>query len=331
MAVYTPVSDDALHDFVAGFDIGTPVACDPIADGIENSNYLLRTDRGTGADVRAGKFILTLYESRVDADDLPFYLDLMVHLSQNGIDCPLPVPDREGRKLHQLSGKSAALFTFLDGTWPRAPGSDDCRSVGRSLAAFHAAGASFDQSRPNDLSVSSWRPMFEACAAAADTLRPGFSAWVETELSTLEAEWPAGLPAGIIHADLFPDNVFFRDGTVSGIIDLYFACTDFLAYDLAICLNAWCFGTDGIADTDRIQALIDGYESIRPLTGSEKTALPVLARGAALRFLLTRLQDWFLQQDGALTHRKDPLAFVPIIEYHRAAPRHTLSGTEATP
>lgn len=327
MAVYTQVSDRDLAGFLARFDIGAPIACTPIAEGIENSNYLVET---VGPITRPGhgtdKYILTLYEARVAAADLPFYLDLMKHLSGCGITCPLPVADRNGETLHTLCGRPAAIFTFLAGDWPRSPTPDQCRETGRALARLHAAGRSFDGTRPNDLSVPAWRELFEPLRRSADTVRPGLTAFIGEELSALERQWPVGLPGGIIHADLFPDNVFFRDGKLSGLIDFYFACTDFLAYDIAICLNAWCFDADGTFDRRKAQALIEGYEDGRALLPEESAALPVLARGAAMRFLLTRLHDWFHTPKDALTRRKDPLEFIRRIEFHRSVPDSTAYG-----
>lgn len=311
MAVYTRISAAELDCFMAGFDIGSALACEPIAEGIENSNYLLSTV--------SDRYILTLFEARVAAADLPFYLGLMGHLAGRGIACPVPVPDRAGATVHVLAGRPAAIVSFLDGDWPRQPDVGDCRQAGAALAQLHAAGASYPAGRANDLSVGAWRHLFEPLRDRADELRPGFADWIEGELASVEATWPRDLPSGIVHADLFPDNVFFRDGTLSGMIDFYFACTDFYAYDLAIALNAWCFEAAGSFHADRATALVAGYASQRPLQAMERTALPILARGAALRFLLTRLHDWFLDSGNALTRRKDPLDLVPVIEFHRNA------------
>lgn len=312
MAVYTRIEDDDLEAFVAKFDIGGVLSCDGIAQGIENSNFLLETG--------AGKFILTLYEKRVRKVDLPFYLGLMNHLSGKGFPCPVPVADRKGDILHALSGRPAAIVTFLDGDWPRESDvtAAHCRDVGGAVARLHLAAADFPGHRPNDLSVSGWRPLYAPLAAHADELRAGFAEWIDGELSFLERNWPSGLPAGIVHTDMFPDNVFFRDGALSGVIDFYFACTDMLAVDLAVCLNAWCFLGDARFDPKRSKALLDGYRAVRPLEAVERAALPILARGMAMRFLLTRLHDWFNIPENSLAQRKTPLDLLPLIDFHRS-------------
>lgn len=320
MAVYTHPTLTETESFVAGFDIGAVTLLEPIAEGIENSNFRLETT--------AGRFILTLYEARVREADLPYFIALMDHLAGAGFPCPVPVRDRQGVALHRLSGRPAAIVTFLEGTWPRKPGPDDCRALGEAAARLHLAGRGFSLHRPNDLSLGAWRPLFEARAARADELRPGFAAWVSAALADVEVRWPRNLPSGTIHADLFPDNVFFREGRISGVIDFYFACDDLYAYDLAVCMNAWCFDGDGRFAPDRAAALFAGYGSVRPLTREETNAMPVLACGAGLRFLVTRLYDWFLPQGDAITRRKDPLEFVPVIEHHRGVADSSAYGID---
>ncbi|MGB0631060.1 MAG: homoserine kinase [Alphaproteobacteria bacterium] len=317
MAVYTDVSADDLKRFVAGFDIGDAVSLDGIAQGIENSNFRLRTT--------SGLYVLTLYEKRVNPADLPFFLGLMRHLVGTGIRCPAPVADRNGELLHELSGRPAAIVRFAPGDWPRRITPAHCRAVGIILGKLHIAAAGFPMTRDNDQSLKSWRAVYSGLGSRADELRQGFADWIETELTALESGWPEGLPAGIIHGDLFPDNVFFEGDAVSGIIDFYFACNDALAFDLAICLNAWCF-ENGALDRQRARAMCAGYEFIRPLEPAERDAFPLLARGAAMRFLATRLHDWFHTPQHALTQRKDPLEFVPVIECHRAVSDSTAYG-----
>ncbi|MCA8908641.1 MAG: homoserine kinase [Rhodospirillaceae bacterium] len=309
MAVYTEVTDEEVSAFVAEYDIGAVVACKGIAEGVENSNYLLVT---TG-----GRFILTLYEKRVAEADLPFFVALMQHLASNGIRCPLPLSGRDGQTLRRLSGRPAAIVTFLDGMWPRRIQPVHCHELGRGLAAMHLAGADFSMVRVNDLSVAGWRPLFEACGEGADSVSPGLGAALAAELDILEAAWPADLPAGVIHADLFPDNVFFRNSELSGFIDFYFACTDLLAYDIAVCLNAWCFEVDGAFNITKARALLSAYTAERPVSAEELAALPVLARGAAIRFLLTRLYDWLNVPDGALVRPKDPLEYWKKLRFHQ--------------
>ncbi len=309
MAVYTDVADDELRAFVALYDIGEVLSCKGIAEGVENSNFLLTSERGN--------FILTLYEKRVAPRDLPFFIALMEHLAQNGVACPTPVRARDGVALRALCGRPAAIVTFLAGMWPRRIQPFHCAGVGGALAALHRAGASFGMTRANDLSVGGWRRLFASCGARAGEVWPGLAEVVAAELDGLERAWPRDLPTGVVHADLFPDNVFFRDREVSGLIDFYFACTDFLAYDLAICLNAWCFESDGSFNITKARLLLDGYRRARPLSAAELAALPLLARGSALRFLLTRLFDWLNQPAGALVQPKDPLEYLRKLRFHR--------------
>jgi homoserine kinase type II len=320
MAVYTDVPDDELTAFLHDYDLGEVVSCKGIAEGIENSNFLLRTEAGT--------FILTLYEKRVAPGDLPFFIALMEHLAAAGIACPTPVKARDGAALRRLCGRPAAIVGFLDGLWPRRIHPFHCAGVGRALAQLHRAGASFPMSRPNDLSLEGWRRLDAATRARADEVRAGLAAEIAAELASLSQVWPRDLPAGIIHADLFPDNVFFRGEKVSGLIDFYFACTDALAYDLAICLNAWCFESDASFNVTKARQLIAAYRVVRPLEAAELQALPMLARGAALRFLLTRLYDWLHQPSGGLVRKKDPLEYLRKLRFHRGVDSVAAYGVE---
>lgn len=308
MAVYTEVSDEALEAFLIRYDIGSLVSFKGIAEGVENSNYLLRTDAGT--------YILTLYEKRVNADDLPYFLGLLDHLNQRGISCPTPCRQNNGSALGILAKRPAAIFTFLDGFSVTKPHVRHCGELGQALAQFHLAGDGFNMTRPNALSVEGWRPLFDLSKSRADTVQAGLQADIENVLSELEANWPDTLNRGIIHADLFPDNVFFLRENLSGIIDFYFACNDALAYDIAICLNAWCFEPDFSFNITKAKALLRGYETIRPLDEAEKVALPLLAKGAALRFLLTRLYDWLEVPSGALVTPHDPIEYWRKMRFH---------------
>jgi len=321
MAVYTDVADDELRAFIALYDIGEVLSCKGIAEGVENSNFLVTTERGN--------FILTLYEKRVAPQDLPFFIALMEHLARDGVACPTPLKGRDGIALRELCGRPAALVTFLAGMWPRRIQPFHCAAVGGALAALHRAGATFGMTRRNDLSVAGWRRLYETCRCRATEVHPGLADELGAELGLLEAEWPRELPAGVIHADLFPDNVFFRDRDVSGLIDFYFACTDFLAYDLAICLNAWCFEADGSLNVTKARVLIGGYQRARPLSMAELAALPLLARGSALRFLLTRLFDWLNQSAGALVQPKDPLEYLRKLRFHRGITNLAAYGIDA--
>ena len=310
MAVYTDVAADDLNKFLTGYEIGELRSYKGIAEGVENSNFLLHT--------AAGSFILTLYEKRVTEKDLPFFLALMEHLHARGITCPQPVKNKRGGVLGRLAGRPAAIVTFLDGLWLRRPNAGNCAAVGEALARLHLAGADFKIRRPNTLSIKSWRLLYEHAKDHGDAVRPGLCAEIVKELDALEKSWPRDLPQGIIHADLFPDNVFFLGDKLSGLIDFYFACTDTLAYDVAVCLNAWCFESDHSYNVTKGRALLKAYAKSRPLSVAERAALPVLSRGAAMRFLLTRLVDWLAVPDGALVKPKDPLEYFRKLRFHQS-------------
>jgi len=311
MAVYTSVPDSALAALLERYEIGRMRALLPIAEGVENSNFLLETT--------TGRYILTIYEKRVDPDDLPFFIGLMDHLAARGIACPVPIHDRAGASLQTLCNKPAAIVSFLEGRSPRRIGAARCRSLGQTLAALHEAVGDFAGHRANALSIESWRPLFESCRASPAPLPEGLAELVPPTLDMLEAAWPRGLPAGVIHADLFPDNVFFADDAVSGVIDFYFACNDLFAYDIAICLNAWCFEPLGDYNLTKSRAFLEGYQAVRPLRPDEIEALPLLATGAAMRFLLTRLYDWLNQVEGALVRPKDPMEYARKLAFHQSA------------
>lgn len=310
MAVYTDVTADDLTRFLADYDIGALRSYKGIAEGVENSNFLVHTD--------TGNFILTLYEKRVAAPDLPFFLGLMEHLASRGITCPQPVKNRQGGMLGTIAGRPAAIVTFLDGLWIRRPTASHCAAVGEALARLHLAGADFKMQRPNALGIESWRPLYEQAKARGDSVRPGLCADIDKELAALATSWPRDLPHGVIHADLFPDNVFFLGDKLSGLIDFYFACTDMLAYDVAVCLNAWCFEPDHSYNVTKGRALLKSYDKVRALEPAERAALPVLARGAAVRFLLTRLVDWLAVPDGALVKPKDPREYDRKLRFHQS-------------
>ena len=316
MAVYTEVSDEALRAFLTEYPLGELVSFRGIAEGVENSNYALKTT--------TGDYILTLYERRVDPAELPWFLGLMDHLVHRGLACPAPVPGRDGQALRALAERPAAICTFLPGVWPRRVRPGHLAPLGDALARLHLAGADFAPTRRNALGPAGWAPLLERSRADGDAVQPGLIAALDQALTSILAEWPAGLPVGHIHADLFPDNVFFMEEAgealrVSGIIDFYFACTDLLAYDIAVCLNAWCFEPDFSFNVTRARALLRAYSAIRPLSAEERAALPVLCRGAALRFLLTRLFDWVNTPPGAMVTRKDPLEYFRKLRFFLSA------------
>ncbi|MGB0919740.1 MAG: homoserine kinase [Alphaproteobacteria bacterium] len=313
MAVYTDVSDEELDAFLAPYGLGPVLSFKGIAEGVENSNFLLTVL----ASEQATNYILTLYEKRVNASDLPFFIGLMDHLADQGLSCPRPIKTENGTALGQLNQRPAALVSYLQGRSIRRPAVDHCRAVGIALADLHLAGLSFDGTRPNGLGPQGWADLWQDCKTEGNAAKSPVAKLVADTLPSIIQQWPQDLPRGIIHADLFPDNVFFIGDDLSGVIDFYFACTDYLAYDLAITMNAWCFEVDGSFNVTKARALVQGYQSVRPLENAEITALPVLAQGAAVRFLLTRLYDWLNQVEGALVTVKDPAEYAAKLRFHR--------------
>ncbi|MGB2387331.1 MAG: homoserine kinase [Henriciella sp.] len=313
MAVYTRVSDAALADFLAAYDLGNALGFKGIAEGVENSNYFLETD--------TGRYILTLFEKRVSASDLPYFIALKQHLAAKGFPCPEPIAGRDGSTLRQLEGRPAVIVSFLNGLSPIRPNALQCRNLGIGLAKLHAALADFPQTRPNTLGPKAWPELWHGREQFADSLQAGLAEAIDTDLQAIAAAGLAthSLPVGTIHADLFPDNAFFLGDSFSGAIDFYFACTGALAYDLAICLNAWAFEADGAYNYSNGMNLIAGYQSVRPLQADELEMLPVLCRGAALRFFLTRLIDLAETPADALVKPHDPLVFAKRLAFHRHA------------
>ncbi|MEM9668565.1 MAG: homoserine kinase [Pseudomonadota bacterium] len=311
MAVYTQVSDDALAAFVGQYAIGEPRAFKGIAEGVENSNYYLET---TG-----GRYILTLFEKRVNPNDLPWFVSLTEHLSTSGFPCAAPVTAKDGVALRTLERRPALIVEFLTGISPRRPNVRQCRAFGEALGRMHKALEDFPAARENDLGPEGWEKLWAGRAGDADKLEHGLSSLIEEDLKLIRALWPkeGSLPTGAIHADLFPDNTFFIGDDFTGAFDFYFACTDFLAYDLAICINAWAFEDGAEYNFSKGAALIAGYNSVRPLKDAETAALPLLARGAAIRFFLTRLVDWYGTPADALVKPHDPLDYARRLRFHR--------------
>ena len=312
MAVFTQINDAQLAEFMAAYALADVTAFKGIAAGVQNSNFIVET----GDE----KYILTIYEDTatgVNPDDLPYFLGLMQHLAAHGINCPTQIMQKNGDLLGQLAGRPAALVSFLPGRGPVTPKPQQCRAVGAALAELHLAGADFDMRRINRQGPDNWRKLYEKSQDRADEASPGLADFIGQELARLEAAWPQGLPEGVIHADLFPDNVFFDKGAVSGLIDFYFACHDMLAYDLAIMLNAWCFEADVNFNITKARALLAGYQSVRPMSAEEIGALPILAAGAAMRFLTTRLYDWLNRPEDALVVPKNPVDYLRRLRFHR--------------
>jgi len=322
MAVYTEVSDEELAGFIASYGLGQLMSFKGIAEGVENTNYIVHTSKGP--------FILTLYEKRVEVADLPFYLGLMEHLAAHGVTCPTPVRNDAGENLSTLAGRPAALVTFIEGFWVRRPTPAHCAAVGRAMAQMHLGGEGFALRRTNALGLAGWRPLYERFAARTGEIAPDLAGLIEDELDVLERSWPRALPNGIIHADLFPHNVFFVGDELSGLIDFYFACNDALAYDIAVSLNAWCFEKDMSFNITKGRALLRGYEEVRKLQPAEREAMPVLARGAAMRFLLTRAYDWLNTPKNALVSPKNPIEYVRRLRFHqgvRSIAEYGLNGS----
>ncbi|MBL8548010.1 MAG: homoserine kinase [Hyphomonadaceae bacterium] len=310
MAVYTTLSDDEVALLLSQYDIGHALACEGIAEGVENTNYKLTTPTGA--------YILTIFERRVSEADLPFFVRVMERLAARDFPAPKPIATRDGAFLTRVKGKPAAIVTHLAGEWPRQIDIRHCAAVGETLARMHVALDGFDATRPNALSVRGWETLLVPRTGEANALRPGLGDIVHRDMMAVRMAWRNDLPTGIIHADLFPDNALFEGGKLTGVIDFYFACTDALAYDLAVCLNAWCF--DGARyEIERGRAMIAAYEKVRPLSKLERQMLPTLARGAALRFFATRLTDWTATPAGATVTPKDPLEYADKLTFHRNA------------
>ena len=320
MAVYTQLGAEVLAGLIGAFEVGELRSAKGIAEGVSNSNWLIETSGSPGLDEAHGgtRFILTMYEKRVETGDLPFFLGLLDHLAGHGCPVPRTIHDRGGRAFRFLDGKAVALIEFLPGVSVSKPTAAQARAVGAALAQVHLATADFAGQRANDLGLSEWQDLAAACGhTGLAGIDPALAAVVAHELPMLAQQWPTGLPRSVIHADLFPDNVLMLGDRVSGLIDFYFACTDITAYDVAVTHAAWCFDDQGQGfRRDLSAALLAGYENVRPLDPAERAALPLLARGAALRFTLTRAYDWMNTPADALVTRKDPMAFARRLEFY---------------
>lgn len=314
MAVYTPLSlEEAQMHLAAHYAIGDATSLQGIAEGVENSNFLL-----TATQTR---YILTLYEKRVNVQELPFFIGVMEWLAKRGIPCPEPVRGITGEAIYILKERASCIVSFLPGRSVRNVRNEHLYLLGQMLARMHIAAENCPVRRENALSLQGWRGLVERIGTRADAITPALAAGIQAELEFLSAHWPQTLPQGVIHADLFPDNVFFVEGEggteLSGVIDFYFACNDLFMYDLAICMNAWCFEVTHEFNITRAGQLLRGYHAVRPIAQAELDALPVLARGAALRFLLTRAYDWLNPAAGALVKPKDPMEYIKKLKFHQ--------------
>jgi len=318
MAVYTKVSDSEIADLLQDYNIGSVKELKAIEQGVENSNYFLTTDKA--------KYVLTIYEKRVNESELPYYIGLMQHLAKKGFPCPLPVTNKKGDALSKIQGRPCAIVTFLHGKGTNTIRNSHLEELGRNVARMHLAASDFPLKRKNDLSVHCWEELFYKIKDQADGLKKGLATEVASNLETLSANWPSSLYSGVIHADLFPDNVFFTGDKFAGVIDFYFACNDFLMYDIAICLNAWCFENNNEFNVTKARKLLSSYNKVRPISEEELDALPTLASGAALRFLLTRLYDWFNTDETALVKPKNPLEYLERLRFHNGIKYHTEYG-----
>lgn len=317
MAVYTNVSDPSLRAFLRNYAIGALVRKTPIAEGVENTNYQIETD--------TGQYILTLFEKRTREEDLPFFMAFTDQLARQGLPVPAPIKSRDGEIIKRLSDRPAVIVEFLNGRPRMVPSANDCKELGQVLATLHNKAGGFDLNRKNPLSLPGWLSLAKTCGDEADRCAPGLAAAIRDECKFLSDHWPVDLPSGIVHSDLFPDNVLFEDDKISGVIDFYFSCTDFFAYDLAVCINAWCFRNEQL-QKGHGQDLLQQYQLVRALSAAEIAALPVLLRGAALRFLLTRLFDWLNQVEGALVKVKDPLEYYQLLQFHQNQSTPSLYG-----
>lgn len=320
MAVYTQLGAEALAGIIAQFDVGALVSAKGIAEGVSNSNWLIETAGAEGSDSQGSgaRFILTMYEQRTEVSELPFFLGLLDHLAARHCPVPRTIHDRAGNAYRLHEGKALALIEFLPGVSVSEPSPAQARAVGAALAQIHLAAADFPGRRANSLTLPDWVALAEACGAEGlHGIAAGLDRLVADELRHLARAWPRELPHSVIHADLFPDNVLMLGDRVTGLIDFYFACYDITAYDLAVTHAAWCFSNDGKCfDPALSEALLSGYEGVRPLLPEERAALPVLARGAAMRFLMTRAYDWMNTPADAMVTRKDPLAFARRLEFY---------------
>ena len=308
MAVYTKLEHQEVRQFLEQYNINNFKDYKGITEGVENTNYLIKTSEQD--------YILTIYEKRVDENDLPFFIKLLSYLSENKFPCPRPIASKNNEKINRIKNKNAALVTFLNGQSKNKITSEECFEIGKITAQLHEITKKFDINRKNNLSIENWESIFEKTIKQKIDLDESIIKKTKNYLNFLKDKWPKNLPQGIIHADLFPDNIFFTNNKVSGIIDFYFACNDFFAYEIAICINSLCFDNNSTFNMTKAKNLIDGYTSIRTLSEDEKKYLPILSMGAAMRFFLTRLYDFYHTDNKADVKIKDPFEYLKKIEFH---------------
>jgi len=309
MAVYTKVTFAEAEDFLKNYNIGSLTGLEGITQGVENTNYFLDTDQG--------RFVLTIFEKRVNEEDLPYFLGFSEHLSNKNIACPKALYNKNGQNISTLGGKKAVIITFLEGKSHMKPSLEACHSAGKFFANLHIAQEGFKPTRKNEMFLEGWKDLFAKISDKTDRVHPDLYHLIQDEITYLESHLPTNLPTGHIHADLFTDNVFFKGEEVSGVIDFYFSCTDILVYDLAICLNAWCFNQEGEFIKDRAEVMLSAYQSVRPLSSDEHAALNIFLRASGLRFLLTRSHDWIFHDENAQVKAKDPMEYYNILTFHQ--------------
>ena len=315
MAVYTPLTHDEIAAHLTYYDIGELVRFSGITDGVSNTNFLIVTTKD--------RYILTLFEKRTDPKDLPYFISVMEHLAAGGIKCPLPIKAKQGDAIVEIKGHPAIIISFLEGSGVRRISNAHMGPLGETLARMHTVIEDFEQSRPNTLSLPEWKAMAQQVMPRADEIGPDLGDIISSEIDFLTQHWPQSLPSGVIHADLFPDNIFYQnigaEVKLTGVIDFYFACNDFFMYDLAITMNAWCFERSNHHEFNitRTSKLLQGYNRVRPISDAELAALPILARGAAMRFLLTRCYDWLNPEPGAQVTPKKPDEYLHKLQFHQ--------------
>ena len=314
MAIYTRLDQEKIGSILLNYKLGNLKKFEGIKEGIENTNYLIETEKG--------KYILTIYEKRVNKDDLPFFSKLMLELSKNNFICPKPISNKNNEYISNLDNKKFMIVSYLEGKSKNNLSPPECKIVGREIAKLHQITKDFNFKRENDLSVKSWRRIFTQVKDKCSKIHPELPKLIEANLINIEKEWPSNLPRGIIHADLFNDNIFFKNNKFSGFIDFYFSCNDFYAFEIAICFNALCF--DGFKqnlsfNVTKAKKLMEGYNEIRRISKEEKISIKVLSQGAALRFLLTRVFDYINIVDDAVVKNKDPIEYLKRLEFHKNA------------